>query len=93
MKRLAGLILAAAMLCGLCGCGGAPADPDKAQESIQVIAMDTAMVLTAYGKESTRAVYDAEEEVRRLDALLSRTSGSSRCISGPTKLSAVVTMP
>ena len=39
--------------------------------------MDTAMVLTAYGKESTRAVYDAEEEVRRLDALLSRTSGSS----------------
>ena len=35
------------------------------------------MVLTAYGKESTRAVYDAEEEVRRLDALLSRTSGSS----------------
>lgn len=76
VKRITALLLAALAVCGLTGCGGTR-DPDKAQESIQVIAMDTAMVLTAYGEESTRAVYDAEEEVRRLDALLSRTSGSS----------------
>ena len=76
VKRITALLLAAVAVCGLTGCGGTR-DPDEAQESIQVIAMDTAMVLTAYGKESTRAVYDAEEEVRRLDALLSRTSGSS----------------
>ena len=76
VKRITALLLAALAVCGLTGCGGTR-DPDEAQESIQVIAMDTAMVLTAYGKESTRAGYDAEEEVRRLDALLSRTSGSS----------------
>ena len=76
VKRITALLLAALAVCGMTGCGGTR-DPDEAQESIQVIAMDTAMVLTAYGKESTRAVYDAEEEVRRLDALLSRTSGSS----------------
>ena len=76
VKRITALLLSALAVCGLTGCGGTR-DPDEAQESIQVIAMDTAMVLTAYGKESTRAVYDAEEEVRRLDALLSRTSGSS----------------
>ena len=76
VKRITALLLAALAVCGLTGCGGTR-NPDEAQESIQVIAMDTAMVLTAYGKESTRAVYDAEEEVRRLDALLSRTSGSS----------------
>ena len=75
MKRIGALFLALAAVSSLAACG--TTDPDKAQESIQVIAMDTAMVLTAYGERSTRAVYDAEEEVRRLDALLSRTSESS----------------
>ena len=75
MKRVTAALLATFLVVGLTGCG--ETDPDEAREVIQVIAMDTAMVLTAYGKESTRAVYDAEEEVRRLDALLSRTSGSS----------------
>ena len=78
MKRFAGLILAAAMLCGLCGCGGTPADPDKAQESIQVIAMDTVMIFSVYGEKSTHAAYAAEDEMRRLEDLLSRTDEESQ---------------
>ena len=74
-KRIGALLLALAAVSGLAGCG--TRDPDEAQESIQVIAMDTAMVFTAYGERSTRAVYDAHPHVRRLDALLSRTSESS----------------
>ena len=64
------------MLLGLTACG-TPADPDTAQESIQVLAMDTVMILSAYGRESTSAVYDAEEEIYRLEALLSRTREDS----------------
>ena len=78
MKRFAGLILAAAMLCGLCGCGGTPADPDKAPESIQVIAMDTVMIFSVYGEKSTHAAYAAEDEMRRLEDLLSRTDEESQ---------------
>lgn len=75
MKRLISCALASAMILGLSAC--APADPDKAQESIQVIAMDTAMIFTAYGKRSTSSVYAAEDRVRALEKLLSRTDPES----------------
>ena len=76
MRQFAGALLAGAILLGLTACG-TPADPDKAQESIQVIAMDTSMVFTAYGVNSTKAVYAMEDEVRRLESLLSRTDENS----------------
>lgn len=78
MRRLTALVMAAAMLAGLTACGMEPADPDKAQESIQVIAMDTVMIFSIYGEKSTHAAYAAEDEVRRLEALLSRTDPDSQ---------------
>lgn len=75
MKRITAVLMAVLMITGLTACG--EADPDKARESIQVIAMDTPMVFTAYGEKSTHAVYMAEDEARRLDALLSRTDENS----------------
>lgn len=79
MKRLrACLCLCFALLlfpASLSGC--APADPDTAQESIQVIAMDTPMLITTYGKRSVAAAYAAEDCIRDLEAALSRTDPDS----------------
>lgn len=72
MKRHLALFL---LLLLLTGCGTVP--PEKAHESIQVIAMDTPMLLTAYGKTATKSVYAAEDVIRELDAQLSRTNPDS----------------
>lgn len=74
MKHFAAALLSAVMLLTLAGCGG---DPDKAQESIQAIAMDTVMIFTAYGQHGTAAVYDAEELAYEMEDLLSRTNPES----------------
>ena len=49
MKKICALLMAL-LLSLSAGCG--TIDPDEAQESIQVIAMDTAMIFTAYGVNS-----------------------------------------
>ena len=74
MRRLAFLVLLAALL--LSGCG-AQMSPDEAQESIQVIAMDTAMLITTYGERSPAAAYACEDTIRGLEKLLSRTDPDS----------------
>ena len=74
MKRLAIYVLLAALL--LSGCG-AQMDPDAAQESIQVIAMDTAMLITTYGERSVPAAYACEDVIRDLESKLSRTDPDS----------------
>lgn len=43
-----------------------------------MFAMDTAMVLTVYGEDASRAANAAEEEIYRLDSLLSRTNEASK---------------
>lgn len=75
MRRFTAGLLALGMALGLCGCGAA--DPDTSRESIQVLAMDTVMLFTIYGERSVHAAYAAEDEVRRLESLLSRTDGDS----------------
>ena len=74
MKRLTAYVLLLALL--LTGCGGS-VDPDEAQESIQVIAMDTAMLITTYGERSPAAAYACEDTIRDLEAKLSRTDPDS----------------
>lgn len=74
MKRLPAYVLLVLLL--LSGCGES-ADPDKAQESIQVIAMDTAMLITTYGQRSVPAAYACEDVIRDLEAKLSRTDPDS----------------
>lgn len=63
------LLLAALVLAGGCAQGRA--------HSREFFAMDTIMVLTAYGPGGEAAVEQAEAEIRRLDALLSTGSASS----------------
>ena len=74
MRQLALYVLLAGLL--LSGCG-AQTDPDEAQESIQVIAMDTAMLITTYGQRSVPAAYACEDVIRDLEAKLSRTDPDS----------------
>ena len=70
MKHLTAYVFL--MLLLLSGCG-AQLSPDEAQESIQVIAMDTAMLITTYGERSPAAAYACEDVIRDLEAKLSRT--------------------
>lgn len=71
MKHLAAFALALCLAFTCCGC----AQPK--QEQIQILAMDTVMTFTAYGRSREDAVLDAVGEVRRLERLLSRTDEKS----------------
>lgn len=58
----------------LAGCGNAESGGQTEalkEESRDIFAMDTYMTVTAYGPEAARAVEMAEEEIKRLDSLLS----------------------
>lgn len=69
MKKLISLLLICALL--FTGCGTA------AKEYKTVYAMDTVMTLTAYGPNAAPALAAAEQEIQRLDALLSVTQSGS----------------
>lgn len=73
MRRFSGCVLALALTLGLSACGGAAREP----ESLQIIAMDTAMTFTVYGQGAEQVLSDASLEMRRLEGLLSRTDPDS----------------
>ena len=83
MKKICALLLAA-LLSTAAGCG-VMLEPDEAEESIQVIAMDTAMTFTAYGVNSTKADYAAEEEVYRLEPCCPVPTGTARLPSSTAR--------
>ena len=76
MKRLTAYVLLTVLF--LSGCG-AQMSPDEAQESIQVIAMDTAMLITTYGERSPAAAYACEDVIRDLEAKIGRASCRKEC--------------
>lgn len=83
-KRLMAMLMAAAAAAALSGCGTL-ISPDEAEESVQVFAMDTVMICSTYGENSSDAAFASEDEIYRLEALLSRTredSAVSRINSG-----------
>ena len=47
-------------------------------ETLSILAMDTAMTFSVYGDDADTVLSDASLEVRRLDALLSRTNPEVR---------------
>jgi len=77
MKRMVAWILAMLLTCSLAGCGKTGEQPDQTAESVQVIAMDTVMHVTAYGENRGKAVARAETEIYRLEELFSRTREDS----------------
>lgn len=70
MKRFLAGILALGLILSLTACKEASAEK-------QVFAMDTVMMLTAYGDQSEEALKAAELELYRLDSLLSKTDEGS----------------
>ena len=70
MGRIWKTIMAVLLVLGLTGCA-------QQEQSVQIIAMDTAMTFTAYGKGAEKAIQGSGVEVRRLDKLLSRTNEDS----------------
>ena len=86
MKRKTGMSFLLVFCLFLCSCtrddgkgmsGGRTFQEKEAEDTKhekQVLAMDTYMTLTAYGSHGEEALQKAEEEIKRLDALLSVSS-------------------
>ena len=85
LKKLLALLFAAALLFA-CGCAEEPKEK-------QLFAMDTFMQLRAYGSGAAEGLKQAEDSIKRLDALLSATDEGSEiyalnCGAGAAEVSA-----
>lgn len=75
MKKLTVLLLSILILTGCQGSGDASVKTEKAEKT--VYAMDTVMSLTAYGENADAGLTKAEQEILRLENLLSISRESS----------------
>ena len=64
-------------LLAVCIAAGSALDSQNKEATQSLFAMDTYMEITAYGRNSERAVEEAADEIKRLDALLSTGSQTS----------------
>ncbi len=67
MKKIGIAALSALLCAALCSCANTP-------ERKTIYAMDTAVTVTAYGKNAAAGIESAEEEIYRLDKLMSRSN-------------------
>ena len=72
MKKI---LLAVMLMCILCSCSA------NHESTAQLFCMDTVMDIKAYGAKSDEAVKEAEQEIKRLDALLDRQDRNSEIYS------------
>lgn len=85
MKRIFAGLLAAGMCLSLLGCasssgsssGASASSGTETAQTAQVFAMDTVMNLTAYGSGAKTALKNSQDEITRLENLLSRTKTTS----------------
>lgn len=75
-KKISALIITAALCAGLSGCGGA--EYLASGEAVRTFyAMNTVMIINAYGKNSEQAVSDVQDRILELEKLWSVTDENS----------------
>ncbi len=76
MRRITACFLTAGMMLSLCACGGMQQAEEPARR--QIFAMDTVMMVDAYGPNGEAAVEETEQAIYQMEALLSRTQEQSQ---------------
>lgn len=76
MRKITAFFLTVGMIFSLSACGQTQQDEKPA--SRQIFAMDTVMMVNAYGPNGEAAVEETEQALYRLEALLSRTQEKSQ---------------
>ena len=76
MKKLLAVLTAVLLLLTLGACRSEP-DEEQDMHTKDIFAMDTYMTVKTYGKNGEEALTRSEQEIHRLDKLLSTGSASS----------------
>lgn len=76
MRKIAAVFWTVGMLLSISGCGHP--QQNEVPASRQIFAMDTVMMVNAYGPNGEEAVEETEQAIYQLEALLSRTQKKSQ---------------